>query len=377
MAYTTFNQNKTDHLKEPLFFGENVNISRYDINKYPIFTKLIDKQLSQFWRPEEVDLSQDRKQFYDLPNHERHIFISNLKYQILLDSVQGRSPNVALLPVVSNPELESWIELWSANEVVHSLTYTHIIRNIFNDPSEVFDTIVETPEIMERASAVTKYYDDFIESTRDWENFKEIYTYDSSLTNREYNTKLYELKRKLYRLIAAINILEGVRFYVSFACTFSFAERKLMEGNAKEVKLIARDENLHMAGTQHILKLLPKDDSDFTTIAEEEQLTITKMFLDAAEQEMIWAEYLFKDGSTIGLNAVILKDYVKYITDKRMKAIKLTPIFNVTVNPLPWMDNWLTSDATQIAPQESEITSYLVGAIDNNIDKDEFGGFEL
>src|SRR6056300_1733538 len=165
MAYSTFNQTKNDQLKEPMFLGQSVNVARYDQQKFEIFEKLIEKQLSFFWRPEEVDVSSDRIDYNKLPDHEKHIFISNLKYQTLLDSIQGRSPNVALLPLVSLPELETWIETWSFSETIHSRSYTHIIRNITNDPSLIFDDIVGNKDIVERADDITKYYDDLIRYT--------------------------------------------------------------------------------------------------------------------------------------------------------------------------------------------------------------------
>ena len=168
MAYTTFSQTKNDQLKEPMFFGQPVNVARYDQQKYDIFEKLIEKQLSFFWRPEEVDVSRDRIDYQALPEHEKHIFISNLKYQTLLDSIQGRSPNVALLPLISIPELETWVETWAFSETIHSRSYTHIIRNIVNDPAMVFDDIVTNEQIQKRAEGISSYYDELIELTSYW-----------------------------------------------------------------------------------------------------------------------------------------------------------------------------------------------------------------
>ncbi len=165
MAYSTFSQVKNNQLLEPMFFGQSVNVARFDQQKYDIFEKLIEKQLSFFWRPEEVDVSRDRIDYQALPEHEKHIFISNLKYQTLLDSIQGRSPNVALLPLISIPELETWVETWAFSETIHSRSYTHIIRNIVNDPSLVFDDIVTNEEILKRAKDISGYYDGLIELT--------------------------------------------------------------------------------------------------------------------------------------------------------------------------------------------------------------------
>jgi len=357
---TTFNKKQFDATKQPMFFGEPVGVARYDKQKYPIFEKLIEKQLSFFWRPEEVDLSVDRGQFANLSDAEQHIFTSNLKYQTLLDSVQGRSPNLAFLPIVSLPELETWIETWSFSETVHSRSYTHILRNLFNDPSEVFDSIAGNTEIIKRAESVTRYYDDLIESVR-------------------VRASVSELKRKLYLCMMSVNILEAIRFYVSFACSFSFAERGLMEGNAKIIKFIARDEALHLSGTQHVIHLMKsgEDDEEFRDIAKECEPEVYEMFKDAAQQEKDWARYLFKDGSMIGLNTYILSQYVEYITNTRMNAVGLDMLFDVKQNPLPWMSSWLVSSNVQVAPQEAEIGSYLSGAIDSNVEDGAFGGFDI
>jgi ribonucleoside-diphosphate reductase beta chain len=360
-----------------LFFGENVNVSRYDQQKYPIFEQLIEKQLSFFWRPEEVDLSSDRGDFAELPEHEKHIFISNLKYQTLLDSVQGRSPNVALLPIVSLPELETWIETWSFSETIHSRSYTHIIRNIIPNPAEVFDDIMNNKQITERAESVSEYYDALIEGVNVYNSFG-VGTH--TINGETVEVNMHDLKKKLYLTVASVNILEAIRFYVSFACSFAFAERTKMEGNAKVIKLIARDEALHLTGTQHMMQLFAqgKDDPEMAVIAAECKQEVIEMFADAAQQEKDWADYLFKDGSMIGLNKEILSQYVEYITNQRLIAVGFDTIFpNAKSNPLPWMNAWLVSDNVQVAPQESEISSYLVGAIDSEVDTDDFGDFSL
>jgi ribonucleoside-diphosphate reductase beta chain len=377
MKYSTFNQTKNDQLKEPMFFGQSVNVSRYDQQKHPIFESLIEKQLSFFWRPEEVDVSMDRAQYMALPEHEKHVFISNLKYQTLLDSVQGRSPNVAFLPIISIPELETWIETWSFSETIHSRSYTHILRNIVNDPSVIFDDIVENEEILKRATAVTCYYDDLINAVNDYHRLSE----GKHIINGEtVVVSLREIKKKLYLCMMSVNVLEAVRFYVSFACSFAFAERDLMTGNAGIIRLIARDEALHLNGTQHIINLWRngKDDPEMAEIAKELEQDAFDLFKDAAEQEKEWASYLFKDGSMIGLNKEILCEYVEFITNQRMKAVGLSLAYtNKTSNPLPWMNGWLSSDNVQVAPQEQEISSYLVGQIDSDMNADDLGDFEL
>jgi ribonucleoside-diphosphate reductase beta chain len=377
MRYETFNRHQFDATKQCMFLGEPVNVARYDVQRYPFFEKLIEKQLSFFWRPEEIDLSKDRIDFNQLPKHEQHIFVSNLKYQTLLDSVQGRSPNVALLPVVSIPELETWIETWAFSETIHSRSYTHIIRNIFNDPAEVFDDIVTNEEITKRAISVTEHYDDFIEYSM---YFNLLGEGTHTVNGKTITVNMRELKKKLYLTLTAVNVLEAIRFYVSFACSFAFGERALMEGNAKIIKLIARDEALHLSGTQQMLTLMRdnKDDTEMAEIAKECEPLLVDIFRQAAQQEKEWADYLFAGGSMIGLNAEILKDYVEYITNVRLRALGYDKIFDRgNANPLPWMNAWLSNDNVQVAPQEVEVTSYLTGAVETRIDADDLKGFSL
>ncbi|MCP8688015.1 class Ia ribonucleoside-diphosphate reductase subunit beta [Marinobacterium sedimentorum] len=376
MAYSTFNTSSHDATLEPMFFGRSVNVARYDKQKFPIFEKLIEKQLSFFWRPEEVDLSTDRKDFMAMPEHEKHIFLSNLKYQTLLDSVQGRSPNIAFLPVVSLPELETWFETWAFSETIHSRSYTHIIRNIITEPSLVFDQIVTNQEIVKRAESVTRLYDRFIALVQVYG----IYGAGvHEIKGKQVDATLRNLKRTLYLTLVSVNVLEAIRFYVSFACSFAFAERAIMEGNAKIIKLIARDEALHLTGTQHMLNLMASgaDDPEMKEVAVECREEALKIFAEAAQQEKDWAQYLFRDGSMIGLNAKILSDYVEYITNVRMKALGFEEMFKTQQNPLPWMNAWLVSDNVQVAPQESEISSYLVGQIDNEVGDGDFDDFDF
>ncbi|GLR69964.1 class Ia ribonucleoside-diphosphate reductase subunit beta [Agaribacter marinus] len=376
MKYTTFNQQAVDTMNEPMFFGKPVNVARYDQQRHPIFEKLIEKQISFFWRPEEVDVSKDRVDFLKLTDAEKHIFTSNLKYQTLLDSVQGRSPNIAFLPIISLPELETWVETWSFFETIHSRSYTHILRNLFPNPSEVFDDIVVNNEIKKRATDISKYYDDLIFYTQIYQTKGEgVFEIDG----HTYTVNMRELKKKLYLCMNSVNALEAIRFYVSFACTFAFAERELMEGNSKIIRLIARDENIHLTSTQHILNLWTKgkDDPEMAEIAKELEQEAKDIFMLAVEQEKEWATYLFKDGSMLGLNEEILSQYVEYIANQRMAAIGLGQPYATSSNPLPWMNNYLSSDNVQVAPQETEISSYLVGQIDSEVGADDFEEFEL
>ena len=377
MQYSTFSKNPNDPLTEPMFFGQPVNVARYDQQKYIAFENLIEKQISFFWRPEEVDLSRDRIDYANLPEHEKHIFISNLKYQTLLDSIQGRSPNVGFLPLVSIPELETWIETWAFFETIHSRSYTHIIRNIVNDPSVVFDDIVQNEYILARAEDIACYYDDLIEYTQ---YFNLLGEGTHTVNGKTVEVSLHELKKKLYLCLMCVNVLEAIRFYVSFACSFAFAERELMEGNAKIIKLIARDEALHLTITQHMLNLMRggSEGAEWAQIAQDLQQECFDLFVKAAEQEKEWASYLFKDGSMIGLNKEILAQYVEYITNLRMQAVGLPAGFEgATQNPIPWINAWLSSDNVQVAPQEVEISSYLIGQIDSEVSADDLGDFEL
>ena len=376
MQYSTFSRNPNNALLEPMFLGQSVNVARYDQQKYKTFEDLIEKQISFFWRPEEVDVSKDRRDFISLPEHEKHIFLSNLKYQTLLDSIQGRSPNVALLPLVSIPELETWIETWSFFETIHSRSYTHIIRNVVNDPSEVFDDIVVNKHIIARAEKIAVYYDDLIEYSQYYQLFGEG---KHTINGKEVEISLRELKKKLYMCLMCVNILEAIRFYVSFACSFAFAERKLMEGNAKIIRLIARDEALHLVSTQNILNIFAsgQEGDEWKEIAEECNLDAFNLFYEAAEQEKEWAEYLFKDGSMIGLNKDILCQYVEFITNQRLKAVGLPTMFEIHQNPIPWINAHLSSDTVQVAPQETEMSSYLTGQIDATISPNEFDDMEI
>lgn len=378
MIFKTFNTLKTDTLTQPMFFGASVNVARYDIQKYPFFEKQIRKQSSFFWNPEEIQMNQDAANFHkELGEVGQHVFTSNLYYQILLDSVQGRAPNIALLPFTSLPELETLIETWSYFETIHSRSYTHIIRGIYHNPTDMLDGILDIEPIVVRANAVTKYYDDFLEYAN-WYNMIGYGTHTVNGKTIEINE--YELNKRLYMLMAAINILEGVRFYVSFACTWAFAEfMKVMEKSAKIIKLICRDENLHLTITTTIMKKFA-DGSEgelLQRIAKECEQEVIDMYIEAVNQEKEWADYLFKDGSIIGLNAEMLKDYVEFICNKRMRSINLPAPYDQPSNPLPWTQHWISSKDTQVAPQEEEITSYIIGGLDNDADNDTFKDMKL
>ena len=368
--------NRADHTKSLAFLDPNggVTIQRYESMKYKQFDKLTDKQLGFFWRPEEIDVMRDNKDFKDLTDHERHIFTSNLKRQILLDSVQGRAPTTAFSPIVSLPELEGWILTWAFSESIHSRSYTHIIRNVYANPSIIFDEMMDIEQIVDCAKEISEQYDRLINLSA-WSQLLGEGTH--VVNGEEVKVDLYEIKKALWLAIMSVNILEGVRFYVSFACSFAFGELKKMEGNAKIIKLICRDENLHLASTQALLKILPMDDPDFVRIAEETKETSIKLFSDAVEQEKEWAKYLFKDGSMIGLNYQLLSEYVEWIANKRMNNAGLPTIYKTGANPLPWTQKWIAGADVQVAPQETEITSYQIGATKQDVSEDSFKGFSL
>ena len=375
---TVFNTEECDTKKQPMFFGKPLGVQRYDNFKYPAFENLTKSQLGYFRRPEEVSLQKDRGDYQSLRPEQKHIYTSNLKYQIMLDSVQGRAPGMAFLPYCSLPELEACMEVWSFMEMIHSRSYTYVIKNVYPDPSEVFDKILSDDRILDRAASVTSSYDTFINQAHNYdtsnmwkENWKETAT-------AQWERK--DLKRKLYRAVTNVNILEGIRFYVSFACSFAFGELKLMEGSAKIISLIARDENQHLALTQNIINMWRKgDDPEMQEIVKEEEEYTYKMFERCVNEEKMWAEYLFQNGSMIGLNDKLLQQYVEWIANRRMRSIGLKPVYDIPArnNPLPWTEHWISSKGLQVAPQETEVESYIVGGIKQDVKKDTFSGFKL
>ena len=377
-SMTVFNEEHVDTKKQPMFFGKPLGIQRYDSYKYPVFEKLTTQMLGYFWRPEEVSLQKDRGDSQSLSPEQKHIFTSNLKDQVLLDSVQGRGPGMAVQPECSLPELEGAMGVWEFMEMIHSRSYTYIIKNVYPDPAEVFDTILDDKKILDRAKSVTEAYDDFLNYAQEW-GTSNMWKDDFKGSETSISTRK-ELKRKLYRAVANVNILEGIRFYVSFACSFAFGELKLMEGSAKIISLIARDENQHLVLTQQILnKWKEGDDPEMVEIIKEEEEHVVEMFRNAVQEEKEWAEYLFMDGSMIGLNGKLLSQYVEWIANRRMKSIGLTPIYDIPLrnNPLPWTQHWISSKGLQVAPQETEVESYVVGGIKQDVKKNTFSGFKL
>jgi len=375
---SVFNLNAGNHLTAKMFFDPAgpVDIQRFDQVKYPELEHLTTQQLGFFWRPEEVDLNTDRGDFGKLADHEKHIFTSNLKRQILLDSVQGRSPTAAFGSITSLPEMETWAQTWAFFETIHSRSYTHIIRNVYSNPGEIFDSMKGIQEIVDCAKDISANYDDLIEASKWYELLGEG---NHVVNSKPLKVNLYELKKKLWLTLMSVNILEGVRFYVSFACSWAFAETKKMEGNAKIIRFIARDENLHLAATQNLLRnILKQDDPDFAKIAQECEEQAVAMYLSAINQEKTWAKYLFKNGSVIGLNEALLNEYVDYIAGTRMRGVGLTAPFKVPArNPLPWTSSWISSKSVAVAPQETEISSYIVGGVKQDAAATDFNTFKL
>lgn len=387
---TVFNTQQVDVLNEPMFFGSGLGLARYDIQRHKVFEELIEKQLSFFWRPEEVNLMLDSAQFNKLPQFQQNIFTNNLKYQSLLDSIQGRAPSAVLMALISDPSLDTWVATWTFSETIHSRSYTHIMRNLYTDPSKVFDEIVLDEAIMKRAESIGRYYDDVLVKTREWENAKEIF---KRFSENEYDLDAYsnslmhmeeckhDLMKSLYLCLHVINALEAIRFYVSFACTFNFHKNmEIMEGNAKIMKFIARDEQLHLKGTQYIIRQLQlgTDGDEWVQIAKECEQEAVDIFMEVNSQEKEWAAHLFKDGTCPGINTQSMCAFVDYLTVSRMKQCGLPcPITDApTKHPYPWIREYLNSDLVQAAPQEVEISSYLVAQIDNDVDQDVINSYK-
>jgi ribonucleoside-diphosphate reductase beta chain len=377
MTFQTLDSsNHKDHTSALAFLDDSgtTTVARYDRMKYRVFDRLTEEQLSFFWRPQEIDLGKDAKDFRALTTHEQHIFTSNLKRQIILDSVQGRAPNTAFLPLISLPELEIWVQTWAFSETIHSKSYTHIIRNVYPDPSKILDELLDIQEIVDCAQDITKHYDDLINYTM-W--YHALGEGTHSVNGKTIVVNKRELKKKLWMALNSVNALEGVRFYVSFACSFAFAELKKMEGNAKIIKFICRDENLHLGSTQTLIKLLPKDDPEFAEIRDELTPECQRLFELAVIQEKAWADYLFKDGSMIGLNAHLLKEYVEYIAGVRMESAGLKNIYGRKANPLPWTQKWISGKEVQVAPQQVQLSSYRIGDAKMDVTENSFSGLSL
>jgi ribonucleoside-diphosphate reductase beta chain len=359
-----FKFSKEDPLKTPIFFGENgsVPMSRSDIVRYPIFQKQAERMFASFWKPTEINLSKDKSDFLALDDFEQHLFMSNIRSQIAQDHIQSLGLVQAFMPITTDPMVKRCFNYIEFFEELHASAYEHIAKNVFNDPSVIFDGMGEVEEIVRRSSSVTKYYDLLLE---------EVAKY------RLKQTSEYSVRRAAWMALQAINALEGIRFFVSFACSFSFGDSGRMVGNATEIKMIANDELLHVAFTTALLRILPEDYPEFAEIERECRAEAFALFMDVVAEEKFWNAYLFKKGSLIGLNQEILDQYLSFMAAKRMRAIGMEyPDEVPRTNPLPMMGRWLNEGDSQPAPQETEISGY-VHRLNIDIDENSFDGFDL
>ncbi len=349
------NFNNVDPRSEPLFLGESLSLQRYDRLKYPTFYKLAQAQEKQYWQAEEVSLLKDRNDYKALTPVEKFIFDSNLKYQTLGDSCLSRSIDT-IKAYVSNPELEACFGVWSFFESnIHSRSYSHILKNVYADESVFWDSILEDKEIINRLTRFTSSYDNIFED-------------DAK-----------SLRHRIFNAIVETNVTESLSFYVSFACSFFFAAKGVMEGNGKIIKFIEKDEILHAAITTELLKIF-KDvpEEGFQDIYDEAK--IVESFRVGVENEKQWADYLFSQGDLLGLTIEQFKLFAEYRANERLAILKIDPIFEKQKqNPLgSWYQEFIRPKAVQVAPQESELgANYLIGARDSSIAKDDFEGFEL
>lgn len=353
---TVYNQTNVPIGTAKLFFDESgpVGTQRYEHAKYPILERILENQMANYWRPTEISLQKDAADFKKFSLAEEHVYTSNLRRQIVLDSVQGRAPAICYGPYVSDPVAEAFIYAWTFFETIHSQSYTHIIRNLYANPSVVFDKMGEIREIVECGVDVSKYYDELTECQGlPWGHI--------------------DTKRAFYRSMVSTNALEQIRFHLSFASTFSFANRKKVEGSGRIVSLIRQDESYHCGFTQNALKIIVKEDPDFAKIAKEEQGTVESIYKAVHKQELEWIDYLFIKGPILGLTKEELTMYLNYLVAKRMQSMDVTPDFEVPKKePLVWMRKFLNEDGDdQPAPQEEELTSYQTGNIDLKVEDDE------
>jgi len=351
---SVLNIKNVDHTKQPLFFGEDLSLQRYDKFKYPVFFELFKKQEEFFWWPHEISLQKDRGDYARLTDLERFVFDTNLRFQILGDSMLSRSIH-QLKSFVTNPELEICMNTWSRFEGIHSYSYSYLLNNVYPDPTAFFDSIIEDKEIVSRAELIRSNYDKII----------------GAPTN--------DIKDNIFNCILATNVMEGLVFYVSFACSFYFGYRGKMEGNAKIIKFIQRDESQHFAITQNLLKILRDQDCEgFKEVVKRNEEKVYAMYEQAVKNEIEWAEYLFSKGGLLGLNTDVLAGYTKWLGDNRLRSLGYRKIFNQKENPIAgWLDGYLDSSKVQTANQETEQGSYKVGARNTDVSDEAFDGFNL
>lgn len=373
---SVINKEIVDIMNEPLFLGSDLGIARYDIQKHRIFEQLTEKQLSFFWRPEEVDLTTDSAQFAKLSEFEQNIFTKNLKYQILMDTLQGSAPTKTFGELISDGSLDTWVQTWTFSETIHSRSYTHIIRNIFPDPSKIFEEVVKDKDIMARAASIGKYYDDVADQAM-------VYKAEIKEHGVASEKTIKDTLRAIYLCLHSVNALEAIRFYVSFACSFNFYQHhNVLEGNAKIIRLIARDEQLHHKGTQYMIKCFQNGSEGELAkqVAEECHDEAQRIFMETVDQEFDWAKTIFKDGQLIDLGVDELTGYIMYLAPTRMRQCGLQVPEEYKdapkTNPIPWIRDFLSSSDIQVAPQEVEISSYLISQITNDLTDDEMSKYK-
>ncbi len=339
-------------MAQPMFLGEDLGLQRYDIVKYPEFKKSYEDQRKQYWQPNEIGIAFDRAQYEAMSEVERHVFTNNLMFQTVGDSCLSRTIE-SLKKHVSNSELEFAMNWWQLMENTHSESYTFILQNIVKEPSMFFDAIYENEAVMARATQLTESFDSLL------------------------HTDSKDPKEEIFRTVLALQIAEGILFYVSFACSFWFGYRGIMKGNADIIKLIAKDEDLHVAITQNIMRRWRMDPSEgFQEVMVRNEQVIYDAYRLAVKHEKDWASHLFSKGSLLGLNEDILHGYVEWLGNIRLRSLGYEMIFETKKNPIGgWIKEFTHGDETEPAPQEKNLTDYEKGAIVNDsatIDLTEF-----
>ena len=362
MSKQQYNLNtKTDYVNRKMFLDPAgpVTIQRFEEVKYNKIADFEKTARGFFWVPEEISLTKDANDFKDASDAVKHIFTSNLLRQTALDSLQGRGPSQIFTPVVSLPELEALVYNWTFFETnIHSRSYSHIIRNIYNVPKEIFNTIHDTKEIVDMASSVGKYYEELHQINCRKEMGQEV-------TEKEHI-------RAIWMALHASYALEAFRFMVSFATSLAMVENRIFMGNGNIISLILQDELLHKGWTAFIINQVVKEDSRFVEVKAECEAEVYALYMDVIREEKAWAEYLFKKGPVIGLNANILKDFVDYTAAGALKEVGikyLNPAPKST--PIPWFNKHSDTSKKQTALQESESTSYVIGVMTDTVDYDQ------
>jgi ribonucleoside-diphosphate reductase beta chain len=359
MSKQQYNLSKpTNYLKRKMFLDPEgpVTIQRFEEVRYPKIADFESSARGFFWQPEEISLAKDANDFKEASDAVKHIFTSNLLRQTALDSLQGRGPSQIFIPVVGLPELEALVYNWTFFETnIHSRSYSHIIRNIYNVPKDIFNTIHDTQEIVDMASSIGKYYDDLHKINCR----KEL---GETISEKEH-------VRAIWLALNASYGLEAFRFMVSFATSLAMVENKIFMGNGNIISLILQDEVLHKDWTAYLINQVVKEDERFQEAKQDCENEVYEMYLDVIHEEKHWADYLFKKGPVIGLNAAILKDFVDFTAVNALKEIGIKyaqPAPKTT--PIPWFNKHTNTSSKQTALQESESTNYVIGVMGDSID---------